>query len=101
MIVSAVRTPFSRAFVGGLAGASEFVLAEHVVAAAIDRAGVAPESIDDILLGEVYQGGGCLARHTALALGLPPDTPGVAVGGFCASGMLAVLDGSGGGGVGA
>ena len=90
MIVSAVRTPFSRAFVGGLAGASEFVLAEGVVAAAIDRAGVAPESIDDILLGEVYQGGGCLARHTALALGLPPDTPGVAVGGFCASGMLAV-----------
>ncbi|MEH3130473.1 MAG: thiolase family protein [Mycolicibacterium neoaurum] len=90
VIVSTARTPFTRAFSGQLAGSSEFNLAKEAVRGAIDRSGVDPRHIDNIMLGEVYQGGGCIARYTALDLGLPPDTPGVAIGGFCASGMLAI-----------
>jgi acetyl-CoA acetyltransferase family protein len=56
----------------------------------IDRSGVDAGSIDNIMLGEVLQGGGCIARYSALDLGLPPDTPGFAIGGWCASGMIAI-----------
>lgn len=90
MIVSSARTPFGRAFSGGLANVSEFELAKAAVKGAIDRSGLNAGDIDNIMLGEVYQGGGCIARYTALDLGLPADTPGVAIGGFCASGMLAI-----------
>lgn len=69
---------------------SEFELAKAAVKGAIDRSGLNAGDIDNIMLGEVYQGGGCIARYTALDLGLPADTPGVAIGGFCASGMLAI-----------
>lgn len=90
VIVSLARTPFTRAFSGGLARLSEFDLAKAVVSGAIDRSGLHASDFDSIMLGEVYQGGGCIARYAALDLGLPVDTPGVAIGGFCASGMLAI-----------
>lgn len=90
VIVSVARTPFGRAFSGCLADASEFDLAKAVVRGAIDRSGLDANDIDNVMLGEVYQGGGCIARYAALDLGLPTDTPGVAIGGFCASGMMAI-----------
>jgi acetyl-CoA acetyltransferase family protein len=90
VIVSVARTPFGRAFSGSLADASEFDLAKAVVRGAIDRSGLDSNDIDNVMLGEVYQGGGCIARYAALDLGLPADTPGVAIGGFCASGMMAI-----------
>ena len=90
VVVAYARTPFARSFVGGLSKASEFDLASTVISAVIDRSGVDPGSIDNIMLGEVLQGGGCIARYSALDLGLPPDTPGFAIGGWCASGMIAI-----------
>ncbi|WP_067720947.1 thiolase family protein [Nocardia yamanashiensis] len=90
VIVSAVRTPFTRAFSGALSDCSEFDLAKAVVRGAIQRPGLHPETIDEIALGEVYQGGGCIARYVGLDLGLPVDTPGVAIGSFCSSGMVAI-----------
>jgi acetyl-CoA acetyltransferase family protein len=90
VIVSVARTPFGRAFSGCLAQASEFDLAKAVVGGAIERSGLDARDIDNVMLGEVYQGGGCIARYAALDLGLPTDTPGVAIGGFCASGMMAI-----------
>ena len=51
-----------------------------------------PADIDDIVLGEALQGGGCTARYVANALGLPPDTPGGATQRQCATGMMAVQD---------
>jgi acetyl-CoA acetyltransferase family protein len=91
VVVSAVRTGISR--VGrGLAGLSLQEIGKATVAAAIERSGVSPEDIDDLVLGEVLQGGGCTARYIAVDLGLPIDTPGLAVQRQCATGMSAVQD---------
>jgi acetyl-CoA C-acetyltransferase len=90
VVVSYARTPFARSFIGGLSKASEFDLAGAVISGVIDRSGIDRNSIDNILLGEVLQGGGCIARYSALDIGLPPDTPGFAIGGWCASGMIAI-----------
>jgi acetyl-CoA acetyltransferase family protein len=90
VVVSYARTPFARSFIGRLAKASEFDLAGAVISGVIDRSSVDANAIDSILLGEVLQGGGCIARYSALDLGLPPDTPAFAIGGWCASGMIAI-----------
>lgn len=90
VIVSATRTAITDAYRGSLAGVDVRDLAATVVTEAIDRAGIDPEDVDDLVLGEVLQGGGCIARYTALAAGLPDDTPGVAVNRQCATGLTAV-----------
>ena len=64
----------------------------QTVAGVIAAAGLDPADIDDLVLGEVLQGGGCTARYVANALGLPPDTPGGAVQRQCATGMMAVQE---------
>jgi acetyl-CoA C-acetyltransferase len=69
---------------------TEFDLAKAAIDGALTRSGVDAKDIENIMLGEVYQGGGCIARYAALDLGLPPEIPGVAIGGFCVSGMMAV-----------
>ncbi|PRC43366.1 acetyl-CoA C-acyltransferase [Mycobacterium sp. ITM-2017-0098] len=90
VVVAYARTPFTRSLVGGLAKASEFELANAVIRGVIDRSGLDPTLIDTIVMGEVLQGGGCIARYSALDLGLPPDTPAYDVGGWCTSGMVAM-----------
>lgn len=90
VIISSARTPFARSFSGALTEVSEFDLAKSAVAAALTRSAVDAANVDNIMLGEVYQGGGCIARYAALDLGLSPEIPGVAIGGFCTSGMMAV-----------
>jgi acetyl-CoA acetyltransferase family protein len=90
VIISTARTPFARGFSGGLAKATEFDLAKAAIAGALGRSGLQSKEIENIMLGEVYQGGGCIARYAALDLGLPPEIPGVAIGGFCVSGMMAL-----------
>ncbi|AFM19598.1 acetyl-CoA acetyltransferase [Mycolicibacterium chubuense NBB4] len=90
VVVAYARTPFTRSLVGGLAKASEFELASAVIRGVIDRSGLDPALIDTIVLGEVLQGGGCIARYSALDLGLPLDIPAYDVGGWCTSGMVAM-----------
>ena len=90
VIVAYARTPFTRSLVGGLAKATEFELANAVIRGVVDRSGLDPALIDNIVMGEVLQGGGCIARYSALDLGLPPDTPAYDVGGWCTSGMVAM-----------
>jgi acetyl-CoA acetyltransferase family protein len=91
VIVAAIRTPIGRAG-RGLAGLSLQGLGSQTVAAAIATAGLDANDIDDLLIGEVLQGGGCTARFIANDLGLPIDTPGGAVQRQCATGMMAVQD---------
>jgi acetyl-CoA C-acetyltransferase len=90
VIVSACRTPITDAYRGALAGVDVRDLAATVVVEAIDRAGVPAAEVDDVVLGEVLQGGGCIARYAAIAAGLPPDTPGLALNRQCATGLTAV-----------
>src|SRR5438093_1499887 len=90
VIVSYARTPVTDAYRGSLANTSVVEWGKVAVAEALKRSGVAAEDVDDVILGEVLEGGGDLARYIALDLGLPPDTPGLAVQRQCGSGLAAV-----------
>jgi acetyl-CoA C-acetyltransferase len=67
-----------------------FEIAKPSVVEALKRSGVPADEVDDMILGEVMEGGGDIARYVAVDLGLPPDLPGMAVNRACASGLSAV-----------
>jgi len=94
VIVSAARTPIGSARRGSLMDFSAFDLARIAVEEAFKRSGVPVEDVDDIVLGEVLQGGGDIARYVAIELGML-DVPGVAHNRHCASGMAAVQTAAG------
>ncbi len=89
VIVAAARTPIGTARRGSLTGLSAFDLGRLAVGEAWKRSGIPAEDLDDIVLGEVLQGGGDIARYVAIELGLT-DVPGMAHNRHCASGMAAV-----------
>ena len=93
VILSAVRTPVGR-YGGGLAGLRPDDLAALAVAAAVERAGVPADEIEDVWLGCANQAGEDnrnVARFAALLAGLPESVAGVTVNRLCASGLAAVV----------
>ena len=93
VILSAVRTPVGR-YGGGLAGTRPDDLAAVAVQAAVDRAGVPPEEIEDVWLGCANQAGEDnrdVARMAVLLAGLPESVGGVTVNRLCASGLAAIV----------
>jgi acetyl-CoA C-acetyltransferase len=88
-VVAAARTPIGRTRKGRLATVDAWSLARTAVSAAIERSGVPAADIDDVVLAESMQGGGVIARHTAVSLGLN-HVPGLAVNRHCAGGHGAV-----------
>ena len=76
VIVAAARTPIGRSYKGSLVGVDAFTLAETAVSAVIERAGIDGKALDDLVLAESLQGGGAIARHTAVRLGLD-NVPGL------------------------
>src|SRR5436190_4891272 len=94
VIVSTARTPIGRAHKGTLADVDAFELAEHVVVAAIQRSGLDPQLVDDIVLAETLYGGGDIARYVAIEAGLE-HIPGAAVNRHCAAGLTAVTTAAG------
>jgi 3-oxoadipyl-CoA thiolase len=93
VILSAVRTPVGR-YGGGLAGERPDDLAALVVRAAVDRAGVPEDQIEDVWLGCANQAGEDnrnVARMAVLLAGLPETVGGVTVNRLCASGLAAVV----------
>ncbi len=89
VIVSACRTAIGTAGRGTLAATTAFDLAHVVVAESIQRAGIDPSQVDDVILGETLYGGGDVARYAAITAGMV-EVPGVAHNRHCASGMAAV-----------
>src|ERR1700682_3791413 len=94
VIVSAARTAIGTARKGTLVDVSAFDLARYSVGEALKRSGIPSADVDDILLGEVLQGGGDIARYTAIELGIT-NVPGAALNRHCASGMAAVQSAAG------
>ncbi|MBY0275869.1 thiolase family protein [Candidatus Binatia bacterium] len=94
VIVSAVRTPIARARKGSLVTKDAFQLAEVAVKGVVERSKIDPKEIDDIIIAESLQGGGVIARHTAVVLGLQ-NVPGLATNRHCAAGLAAVSIGAG------
>ena len=89
VIVSTARTAIGTARKGTLLDVSAFDLAKHAVGEALERSGITKDDVDDLQMGESLQGGGDIARYTAVDLGLA-NVPGVALNRHCASGMAAV-----------
>ncbi|CAM4061962.1 thiolase family protein [Deinococcus marmoris] len=92
VIVSAVRTP-----IGAIRGALSTVrpddLAAHIIKAAVERSGVPPELIEEVILGCANQAGEDnrnVARMAALLAGLPDTVAGLTVNRLCASGLAAI-----------
>jgi 3-oxoadipyl-CoA thiolase len=93
VILSAVRTPVGR-YAGSLAGVRPDDLAAHVIAAAVERAGVPAAEIEDVYFGAANQAGEDnrnVARMAALLAGLPHEVAGVTLNRLCASGLSAVV----------
>jgi acetyl-CoA C-acetyltransferase len=91
-IVGAVRTQVGKRG-GGLAGAHPADLGAHVLSALVERTGVDPAAVDDVVFGCVDTVGpqaGDIARTCWLAAGLPEEVPGVTVDRQCGSSQQAV-----------
>ncbi len=96
VVLSAVRTPVGRKG-GALAGVRPDDLAATAIAAAVERAGVPAEQIEDVYFGAANQAGEDnrnVARMAALLAGLPESVAGVTVNRLCASGLSAVVSAS-------
>lgn len=92
VIASYARTPMG-GFQGSLAGATATQLGAAAVRAAVERAGVAPETVDQILMGCVLPAGlgQAPARQAALGAGLPHKVQATTVNKMCGSGMQAAI----------
>jgi acetyl-CoA acetyltransferase family protein len=91
-LVGGVRTPFGR-YRGALADSRPDDLAALVLGAALDRAGVPHDAVDEVIFGAANQAGEDnrnVARMAALLAGLPDTTPGYTVNRLCASSLQAV-----------
>jgi len=91
VIVSAVRTPVG-AFGGYFKDVAAPDLGSHAIRAALERAQVAPEEIDEVVLGCVLQAGlgQNPARQAALGAGLPVEVPATTINMLCGSGLKSV-----------
>jgi len=92
VILSACRTPIGR-FLGGLSPLPAPKLGALVVREAVRRAGVGDETVDEVILGNVLQGGvgQAPARQAAIHSGLPGTIPSLTVNKVCGSGLKAVM----------
>jgi acetyl-CoA C-acetyltransferase len=92
VIVSAARSPLGR-FQGSLSGLSAPHLGSYVIRAALDRAGLAAEKVDEVLMGCVLPAGQgqAPARQAARGAGLPDATGAMTVNKVCGSGMKATM----------
>ncbi len=91
VLVSGVRTAIGR-FQGGFANTPASDLAAAVIKAAVERAGIRPDQVDQVVLGCVGQvmEDGYIARHAAVKAGLPIEVPAYTVNRICGSGLEAI-----------
>ncbi len=91
VIVSAVRTPFGR-LGGGLADVPATELGAIAIRAGLERAGIAPEDVGYVIMGQVLQAGAgqAPARQAAIAAGIPKETPADTINKVCASSIRAL-----------
>ncbi len=92
VIVGAARTPTGK-FLGGLASFTAPQLGALVIKEAVRRSGIAPDAIDEVIMGNVVSAGvgQSPARQAAIHSGLPVDIPAFTVNKVCGSGLKAVM----------
>jgi acetyl-CoA C-acetyltransferase len=93
VIVSTARTPIGKAFRGAFNITHGAVLGGHVVKHAVERAGIEPGEVEDVMMGcgmPERATGHNIARLSAIRAGLPATVPGVTVNRFCSSGLQTI-----------
>lgn len=92
VIVSAVRTPLG-SFGGALSGISAPRLGATAITAAIERAGIQPQDVQEVLMGNVLQAGQgqAPARQAAIFAGIGNHVPCTTINKVCSSGMKAIM----------
>ncbi|MDW3214233.1 MAG: thiolase family protein [Ilumatobacteraceae bacterium] len=90
VFVSYARTGMAKAGRGGFNITPPMTMAAHAIKHAVDKAGVEPELVDDVAIGNVAHGAGNLGRLAGLLAGLPITTGGTTVNRFCSSGLNAI-----------
>ncbi len=92
VIVGAARTPTGK-LMGGLGTLTAPQLGAEAIKAAVSRSGVDPQTIYEVVMGNVVQAGvgQSPARQAAMAAGLPPEVGGVAINKVCGSGLKAIM----------
>jgi acetyl-CoA C-acetyltransferase len=92
VIVSTARTPIGKAYRGAFNATPSPTLAAHAIRAAVERSGVDPAEIDDVIIGAALQQGvqATIGRTAALRAGLPVTVPGMSIDRQCASGLMAI-----------
>ena len=93
VIVSTARTPIGRAYRGAFNDTQAQSLGGHAIKHAVERAGIDPGEIEDVVMGAALQQGSTgtnIARQAALAAGLPVTVAGMSLDRQCASGLMAI-----------
>ncbi len=92
LIVSTARTPIGKAYKGALNATPSPTLAAHAIKAAVERAGIDPAEIEDVIIGAALQQGvqATIGRTAALRAGLPVTVAGMSLDRQCASGLMAI-----------
>jgi acetyl-CoA C-acetyltransferase len=92
LIVSTARTPIGKAYKGAFNATPSPTLAAHAIKAAVERAGINPAEIEDVIIGAALQQGvqATIGRTAALRAGLPVTVAGMSLDRQCASGLMAI-----------
>jgi len=93
VIVSTARTPLAKSWKGAFNMTHGATLGGHAVAAAVQRAGIDPGAIEDVLMGCANPEGATgwnIARQVVLRAGLPMNVSGITVNRFCSSGLQTI-----------
>ncbi len=97
VIVSAARTPIGKAYRGAYNKTAAPTLASYSIKEAIDRAGIDPKEVEDVVMGSAQQQGKQainIGRLSGIAAGLPDNVPGMTIDRQCSSGMMAIATAS-------
>jgi acetyl-CoA C-acetyltransferase len=93
VIVSTARTPLAKSWKGAFNMTHGATLGAFAVKAAVERAGVDPAAVEDVMMGCAFPEGATgwnIARQVALAAGLPVTTAGMTLNRFCSSGLQTI-----------
>ncbi|MEC5325175.1 acetyl-CoA C-acyltransferase [Aurantimonas sp. A3-2-R12] len=93
VIVSTARTPIGKAYRGAFNDTQAQALGGHAIRHAVERAGVDPAEIEDVVMGAALQQGSTgtnIARQCALRAGLPTSVAGMSLDRQCASGLMGI-----------
>ena len=93
VIVATARTPIGKAYRGAFNNTDAPTMGGHAIAAAVERAGIDPGEVDDVIIGSAMQQGTSgynIGRMAGIAAGLPSSVAGISIDRQCPYGIMAI-----------